>query len=277
MTVKTIALIVFDSAEAEWLIQKCSALAVAFDAHVIGLHAFSQVVFYDGIMATPMVYPTLQAWEKDESNKIKDLFDETMRKNDLRSEFRRQDALYGSETFLLAGTRGADLVVMGYNGATTRSPDDQAMAHRLIRNLGRPVLVLSPDAAVVAPFETIAIGWTETREATRAAHDAIALAKPGAAISLIALVAHAGEETQGFDSRDDLATALDRHGYKVTTTDKLATADHRGKELLRAATEANATLLVAGAFGHSQFYDFMFGAVTSYLLQNAKLPVLLSR
>jgi len=277
MTVKTITLIIFDSAEAEWLIEKCSALAVSFEAHVIGLHTFSQVVFFDGMTATPMVYASHQEWEIEESNKIRDLFNETMRKNNVRAEFRRQDAVYGSEAFLLSGARGADLVVMGYNGSGKRSPDDQAMAERLIRNLGRPVLILSPEADVAAPFETVTIGWSETREASRAAHDAVELVKPGGNINLIALLARASDEMPGADSRDDLAAALDRRGYKVTTTDRMATVDHRGEELLRAASETDADLLVAGAFGHSRFYDFMIGAVTSHLLKNAKLPVLLSR
>lgn len=277
MTVKTIALIIFDSAEAEWLIDKCSALAVSFEAHLIGLHTFSQVVYFGDMTGAPMAFAAQREWEIEESNKIRDLFNETMRLNDVRAEFRPQDAIYGSEAFLLSGARGADLVVMGYNGSGKRSPDDQAMVERLIRNLGRPVLILSPEADVVAPFETIAIGWSETREATRAAHDVLDLAKPGGNINLIALLARASDEMPGADSRDDLAAALDRRGYKVTTTDRMATVDHRGEELLRAAAEIDADLLVAGAFGHSQFYDFMIGAVTSHLLKNAKLPVLLSR
>lgn len=277
MPVKTIALVIFDSAEAEWLINKCFTLALSLDAHVIGLHSFSQVVFFDGLSSAPMVYATFQDWQIKESDKIRDLFDEASRKNDLRTEFRRQDALFGSERFFLAGARAADLVVMGSNGSGTRAPDDQVTAERLIRNLGRPVLVLSPEADVKAPFDTIAIGWSETREATRAAHDALDLAKPGAQIDLIALVARASDEKPGFDSRDEFAIALDRRGFKATTTDRMATVDHRGQELLNAAHDCEATLLVAGAFGHSQFYDFMIGAVTGHLLEKANLPVLLSR
>lgn len=277
MALKTIALIIFDTAEAEWLIDKCSALAHSFDAHLIGLHSFSQAIFFDGMTAAPMVYATHQEWEEEESNKIRDMFNETTRKNDVRAEFRPQDTIYGSEAFLLAGARGADLVVMGYNGSHARSPDDQAMAERLMRNLGRPVLILSPEANIPAQFENIVIGWSETREATRAAHDALELAKPGANINLIALLARAGDEKPGADTREDFAAALDRRGFKALITDRMATVDHRGEELLRAAAESDADLLVAGAFGHSHFYDFMVGAVTSHILKNTKLPVLLSR
>ncbi|WP_417728778.1 universal stress protein [Roseovarius sp.] len=276
MPVKTIALVIFDSAEAEWLINKGCSLAQSLDAHVIGLHSFSRFVFYEGMGEAPMISETIQNWEKEESDKINALFDEMARKNGLRAEFRRQDALYGNEAFLLAGARGADLVVMGSNGSGTRAPDDQSMAERLIRNLGRPVLVVSPESDTSASFDTITIAWSETREATRAAHDAIELAKPGASIDLIALTARASDEKPGLDSRDDFAAALDRRGFKATTTDRMATVENRGDELLRVAAESHADLLVAGAFGHSQVYDFMIGSVTTRLLKNAKLPVLLS-
>jgi hypothetical protein len=60
MAVKTIALIIFDSAEAQWLIGKCIALAISREGLVIGLHRFSQVVFFNGMTTAPMVYATRQ-------------------------------------------------------------------------------------------------------------------------------------------------------------------------------------------------------------------------
>jgi nucleotide-binding universal stress UspA family protein len=275
--VKTIAVIIFDAAEAEWLVEKSVELALSFDAHLIGLHFYAPPTVYVGMSAAPMAITSIQDWQREETEKIRSTFDELARKNDVRAEFRGQAVSYGSETFLLNGARGADLVVVGMNAESPRTPDDRAVVERLIRNLGRPVLVIPAQAQVEAPFDRIAIGWSETREATRAAHDAINVAKPGAHIDLIALVARASDETPGFDSRDDFAMALDRLGFRAKTMDRMSTADHRGEELLRAAAESKANLLVAGAFGHSHFYDFMIGAVTSFLLKNAQLPVLLSR
>ncbi len=276
MTVKTIALVIFDSKEAEVLIRQTFALAVAFDAHVIGLHPYSPMIFFEGVNSSPIIFANVQDWENEESNKIRDIFEDQARKNDLLAEFRSQETQYGGETFLLSGARGADLVLIGSNGSGTRSPDDQNLAQRFIRDVGRPVLVVPPGAELSGPFKNIVVGWSETSEAARAAHDAMAVAKPGAKFDLTVVVAHASEDRPGLDSREDLAGALDRRGFKVTTTSRLATVDNRGEELLRAAAEADADLLVTGAFGHSQFYNFMIGAVTSHLLTKAKLPVLLS-
>lgn len=277
MSVKTICVVIFDANEAEWLIEKTSVLALALDAHVIGVHPYTPFTFISGIGAEPIIYPTIQDWEESASDEIRDLFEQTVRKNGIRAEFRRQSVLYGAEPFVLSSARGADLVLMGTNGSKSRSPDDRSLAARIIRNLGRPVLVLSPETTLGGLAERITIGWSETREATRAAHDALAIAKPGASIELVSVLARAGEETPGFDSRDDFAAALDRRGYVVTTADRIASADSRAEELLKAATESGADLLVAGAFGHSNVYDLVVGAVTPDLLDRSPLPVLLSR
>ncbi|KAA9006712.1 universal stress protein [Histidinibacterium aquaticum] len=277
MTARTFALVVFDKLEAKWLIEKTCELALAFDAHLIALHPYSPVIFYEGTGYTPAVFTTLQKWEEEESREIKSVFDEETRRNDIRAEFRAQETLHGNEPFLLSGARGADLVIMGSNTTGKRSSDDESLAERVIRQVGRPVLILSPDMDLGGPFSRIAVGWSETREATRAAHDALDFAKPGADVNLIGLVARASDEMPGFDSRHDFAAALDRRGFRATTTDRSAPAGSRGAELIQAANELNSDLLVAGAFGHSRFYDFMIGAVTSHLLKSPGVPVLLSR
>ncbi|MGO4910364.1 universal stress protein [Pseudorhodobacter sp. W20_MBD10_FR17] len=265
------------SSEAEWLINKVITIATALDAHVTGLHAHSSVVFLDGIANLPMVYSTLQEWGRNESDKIRDLFGEQMRKNGISAEFRRQEILYDSEDFLLSSARGSDLGMIGGHGSGTRSPDDRAMVDRLIRNIGCPVLVVSPESALNATFQNITVGWSETCEATRAAHDALDLAKAGADIDLIRVVARTVGVQAGFDSRDDFATALDRRGFKVRTADRMATVENRGKDLLRVLIDTEVDLLVVGAFGDSRIYGFAVGAVTTHLLKKAKLPVLLSR
>lgn len=277
MSVKTIAVVLFDSTEAPEVIEGATSLAAKLDAHLIAMHPFRQVVFTDGMGFPPMLFATYQEWQNEESDKICDLFEDRARKEGLQYEFRRQPALYGSEQFLLSAARGTDLVIMGGNGCDTRSPDDQSLAERLIRNLGRPVLVLPPNAHLSGPAERITIGWSETRETTRAAHDALDLAAPGASIDLVALLARASDDIPGIDTREDFAAALDRRGFKATVSDRLSAVESRGEELLRAAKEKNADLVVAGAFGHSQFYDFVIGAVTSYLLKSHRLPILLSR
>lgn len=277
MSIHTICCILFDSAEAEHLIDQACTLALGHDAHLVAVHPYTPVIYFSGIGAEPMVFASIQDWEQAESDRIQERFEDALRRNGLNGEFRRQSTLYASEAFVLSSARGADLVLMGGNGASSRSPDDQAMAERVIRNLGRPVLVMPPGARLGGPAQRLVVGWSDTREATRAAHDALDIAAPGATVDLVSLLSRPGDNPPGLDSRDDFAAALDRRGFRAVTSDRLSTATSRGEDLLQVAQEKNADLLVTGAFGHSQVYDFVIGAVTRHLLQHATLPVLLSK
>jgi len=275
MTTRTLALVLFDTASAEWLIEKAAETALGYDAHLIALHPFNPVLFTSGIGAEPMIVSTMLEWEETESKTIRTQFEEVVRRNGLQGEYRAQTGLYGAERFLLSSTRAADMVILG--ATAENSPDDRVLAHRLIREIGRPALILGKKTGLPTPPKQIVVGWTETREATRAVHDMTGLAAPGAQITLISLHARASEVEPGLTAREDLAAALDRAGFSVTTTDRPATAEERAEDLVRCALEIDADLLVTGAFGHSQVYDMLVGAVTRDLLESAPLPVLMSR
>lgn len=276
MTAKTLALIVFDSSEAEWLLPKAAGLAFSLGAHLTILHPYNPVIFADGFVAAPTFYASIQAWDEDEAEKIRVMVENQTRANGLQSEYRPQTVLYGAENFLLSSTRCADVVIVGSNRGPARSPDDRTLVERLIRSVGRPVLVLDRESEPVLPATKVVIGWSDSREATRAAHDALVLAAPDAAINLVAVQAHAREEAPGIDAKEDLAAALARLGFDVTVTDRSAVARDRAEELMRVARENGADLLVTGAFGHSQLYDFAIGAVTRDLLEASTVPLLVS-
>lgn len=276
MTIRTVALIVFDSTEAAWLLPMASALAVSLDAHLTILHPYSPVVYFDEFVTEPTFFASVQAWEEEEGEKIRDLVEQQTRSNGLQSEYRPQTSLYGGEVFLLSTARSADLVLIGSNKASTRSPDDRSFVERLIRGVGRPVLVLDQAAQPILPASRIVVGWSDTRQATRAAHDALTLAAPGAKIELVTVLAHGRKDVSELDAREDLAAAFDRHGFEVTVTDRSAIAGDRAGELVRIAKEGRSGLLATGAFGHSRLYDFAIGAVTRDLLETEGVTLLLS-
>ena len=74
-----------------------------------------------------------------------------------------------------------------------------------------------------------------------------------------------------------LSRALDRHGFKTEVVARTASRGQVAEELEEIAFEADADLIVTGAFGHSRLYDFVIGAVTLDLMRNSRLPVLFSR
>lgn len=275
MAVGTLAVVLFDATEAVWLVERAAEVALAFDAHLIALHPFSPVIWADGMGGEMVYFATMLDWEERESAQIRARFDEVLRRNGLRGEYRAQSDLYGAEPFVVGGVRGADVVILG--ATENRSPDGRLIAQRVVRESGRPALILGRQARMQAPAQRAVIGWTDTREAARAAHDALGLLAPGAEVSIVSFHARAGEMTRGLDGRDDLAAALDRAGFRVDVVDRMSDGDGLPDALLRFAREVGAQLLVTGAFGHSQIYDLLVGAVTRDLMDQAGLPVLMSR
>lgn len=276
MPARTLCLILFDTADTDWLLPATAALATTLDAHVIGVHPYAPLVFYGGIDREPMVYPTMMTWEEEESAKLRAAFDHVARINALPAEYRRQAVTYGAEAFILGTARAADLVVMRGRGRKHDSPDERALVERLIRQVGRPVLILTEDARLLAPAQKIVIAWSNTREAARAAHDCLSLAAPGAEIILVSMLAAAEDEKPSRDAREDLAGAFDRHGFRATLTDRICPPGERVATLKALCRETGADLLVAGAYGHSYVYDLFIGAVTRDLLTDTHIPLLLA-
>ena len=164
MTAKTLALIVFDSTEAAWLLPVAASVAFNLDAHLTVLHPFSPVLYFDGFVAEPTFYSSIQSWDEEEAEKIRGMVEHQTNANGLQTEYRPQKDLYGAELFLLSSARGADLVILGSNRSPGRSPDDRGLVERLIRGVGRPVLVLDQTSKPVLPASRIIIGWSDTRE-----------------------------------------------------------------------------------------------------------------
>ena len=66
---------------------------------------------------------------------------------------------------------------------------------------------------------------------------------------------------------------LARHGVKVVRRRLEVGGDEAGAALLAAAHEAQADLLVMGAYGKSRFSEWLLGGATRHVLEYATLPL----
>jgi nucleotide-binding universal stress UspA family protein len=277
MSPKTLALMLVSEDEAQWLVPAAVELATQFQAHLVGLLPSPEVTVYAGAYGgmDTAVIASLNDQMTREIETVGALFDEATHAQDFAAEFRGQEGLADSaESFLLGNVRGADLVLAGRGDENSPGRHSRLLEH-VIRHSGRPVLVL-PKAWTPGPIgRHVLIGWSDTREAARAAHDALALVAPEAAIDIL----HAGASGDGPSAayRQDLAAAFDRLGHDVTLLDRDASAGNAGHMLTTVAVERGADMISVGAFGHSRVYDFVIGAVTHHLLEHADLPVLFSK
>ncbi len=178
--------------------------------------------------------------------------------------------------------RAADLLIIGQ-----AEPHARALAAELpnyvVTHTGRPVLLVPAAAAPLDVGQRILVSWDGGREAARALQLALPLLKQAERVSIavfeVAAAAHTVDDALAADPRPWLA----RHGITAKLTVH-AVEQHRmlnrrhevGERLLSVASEAEADLLVMGAYGHSRFRESILGGVTRTVLDAMTIPVLMA-
>lgn len=279
MSLKTLLVCLTTPDHAEELMKLAVPLARKHDAHLIGLHTIESLVVYPGI-AVHVPEPAFAAFnesQKEAADAIQAVFDKHAGPEDFQSEFRCIRAEASSATDrMVESARAADLVIMAHEDKEADRYDQRKAQAQVIRESGRPVIVvpLGYDGPEIGT--SILLGWSDTREATRAAHDLLNLADEGAAVTVLR-VGDASQDTLEDSNGIDLAEMLSRHGLKAKLEHRTPLGAAVAEVLNQVAFEEGADLIATGAFGHSKAYDFVMGATTYALLKDAKLPVLFSK
>lgn len=164
--------------------------------------------------------------------------------------------------------RLSDLIVFG----PVSPADGPDLADAFIETLlktERPVLLAAKTPASLTTG--IAVAWDGSAIAARALVGAMPFLKQAGTVTLLSCQHSGARKTQFDDVEDYLAL----HG--VRCTERLVDPGKRGigEALLEAATEAGATMLVMGGYGHSHLGETIFGGVTQHVRWHASLPVLM--
>lgn len=161
--------------------------------------------------------------------------------------------------------RLADAVVFGPDPAKGRGPLVEAFQQILMEER-RPVFVARslPD-----PSAPVAVAWDGGKEASRAAREAI----PWLCKSPDVAVLVAPSATPRTFEPQRLVDYLAGRGVKARL-ETIAGSGEAGPMLLEGARAMGAGILVAGAFGHPRFQQFIFGGATRTLLQAEGIPSL---
>lgn len=279
MTLRTILVCLTSTVSAKNLLQAATVLARRDNAHVIGFYVTESLVIYPSIaMHIPEVsYQSFVASQQAHAKEIKSIFEARTKAETFPFEWRQTSSESGFlADSIVANARSADLVIMAQEDDGEDRPLISNLQERVIKECGRPVLVIPRDYAAETLGENVILGWSDTREATRAMHDMLSVASPHAKVSILR-VGKPPSDTLADFAANDLAAALARHGADAEVI-------HRDKDgqtvpgiLAHEAFEAGSDMIASGAFGHSRAYDFVIGAATRALLSDAKLPVLYSK
>jgi nucleotide-binding universal stress UspA family protein len=122
-------------------------------------------------------------------------------------------------------------------------------------------------------LETIALAWNGSAQSVRAMHSALPLLRQA---SLVVLIDGSQVEPlagAGADPMRNIELYLAGNDIKVTRTRIDPDAAHAGEEILAAASDGAADLLVMGAYGRARFSEWIFGGATRHVLEHSRLPV----
>jgi nucleotide-binding universal stress UspA family protein len=279
MSLKTILVCLTTLEHADTLMKFAAPLARKHGAHLIGLHTIEALLVYPGIaMHIPeATFASFNESQNQEAMAIEKIFTAHTEGESFQSEFRllRAEAVSANER-MVESARGADLVIMAHEDKEADRYDQRQAQVQVIRESGRPVIVvpLGYDGPPVG--QNILVGWSDTREAARAAHDVLSLADDGANVTVLRVGGPARDTLRDSDAID-VVEMLSRHGMKAALERRDAAGHAIAEVLNQTAFEKGADLIVTGAFGHSKVYDFVLGATTYALLKDSRLPVLFSK
>jgi len=174
-----------------------------------------------------------------------------------------------AEPRLMIRARHSDLVVLGRQHTHDLMPYN--LIEWLLMGSGRPILI-APDSAAAGSTNTVVVGWKETSEAAHAVAAAIPLLKQAERVVLVSVEEdHAAK----IDALEGLAQHLKWHGIAAEAHCVGDKSKQVSMQLIDAAAQLHADLLVVGGYGHKPIREAVFGGVTQALMERADLPVLM--
>jgi nucleotide-binding universal stress UspA family protein len=178
--------------------------------------------------------------------------------------------------FVLKESRCADIVVTGGNSPAFSDAFTLASPKDLVMQAGRPLLVV-PDQCDWLDLRSVLVAWKDTAEARRAIADALPLLRLAKDVTVAEVIEEGDGRTAVQSQIGDVVAWLARHA--IAATEHVGDRKREGgaaTALDEIAGDVGASLIVAGAYGHSRFRELILGGVTQHLVTQSARCVLLS-
>jgi nucleotide-binding universal stress UspA family protein len=175
--------------------------------------------------------------------------------------------------YVASQARAADLVISAGGGAisdpfTVPDPAD------LVMQVGRPLLVV-PALNGRVDLTSVLVAWKDNPEARRVLAAALPLLKHAREVKVVQVVEDDLGRDQAQAALADVVGWLKRHEVAASGL----VPDQVGNVVLqldRLAATMEAGVIVAGAYGHSRFREWILGGVTQYLVTQTSRCALLT-
>jgi nucleotide-binding universal stress UspA family protein len=178
--------------------------------------------------------------------------------------------------FAVQQARRADIIVVGESGRDVLAdPFMHADLSDLLMQAGRPLLV-APDGLDWLDLRSVLVAWKDTPECRRAVADALPVLREAKDVIIAEIVEEETDRSSVLSGAEDVVAWLLRHGV-VACARVPDECGNAAAQLDRIASEVGAGVVVAGAYGHSRFREWVFGGVTKELVNPPSRCSLLSR
>jgi nucleotide-binding universal stress UspA family protein len=259
-------------------------LGVAETAEAVGAHLNALVVA--SVPQPPVgdffgqAYSTWSLMWRDENERVEGRTGELRRHLAEHGRSGDVQAIYciDSEIDRQVGIRAryADLCMVG-----PRMLGDRALSRRVLDGLlfssPVPVLLLPQGVKANLAPKSLVVAWNARFEASAALHKAMEIILGATDVRIVLVDPEATQNGAGEEPGADVAAFLARHGV-TTTIDVLSSGGREpGLVLQQHARNCGADLIVMGAYGHSRLRERLLGGTTQWMVENADIPVLMSR
>ena len=276
---KTIVVHVDGSPQQDSRMTAAAHLAREHGAHLVGSAAtgisWTDYLLLTGSMAAPVPPADFDGLRETAALHLRAFTDQAVKLGVASVEARLvEDTADGA---LLLQARYADLVVVSRD--VDPEPGIPPRVRRLPEHVAlrgpRPVLVVPPGYADQPIASTVVAGWDGSTQALRALAAALPLLERADGVRLALVNPERLTDVHGEQPGADMALYLARHGVKVDVVLERTHAT-AGDALMTLARAAGAGLIVAGAYGHSRYREWVLGGVTRELLERTPVPLLLA-
>jgi len=177
--------------------------------------------------------------------------------------------------YTLQQARAADIIVVGARSEAMVDPYAAPDPSDLLMQAGRPLIVVPP-AVQWLDLRSVLVAWKDVREARRAVFDALPLLAAAKEVTIAEIPEQDADRADAMSRVADVAAWLRSHGIVAHTSVPEVPADV-SEQLEKIAANVGAGAVVAGAYGHSRFREWVLSGVTRHLVTESRRCALLSR
>lgn len=277
MGFKTIVAILHGEADCERVLDCAIPLTSRLEAHLVGIHAEATLVGYTSATGFPDTefLQTSAEINKERTEKLRAIFTKRTEEENLSCEWRSLESFSGDSALTgISSVRTADMVIAAQLDV---GGEEGADVDTLVYEAGRPVLIVPHSGPIVTHFRRILLAWNGSKEASRAAFDALPFMVEADRTDVLVIDPPDGPDQSADAAGAQIATALSRHGVSVRVSIQKSHGASIESLLQERVSASGADLLVLGAYSHSWLRELFFGGVTRSVLRSMPVAALLSR